>query len=156
MSQIEFIVTRETEWLAVDNEKIIRGGINHYGLADSAFETGEYHLEMMVEGCGSDLNVIVEHEHNKIHWHIPEQDGVPVARWFTFDVLQYRNALLEGFKKIPLMRNNSFRDPYSRYGISKKGIVSIIEQLKAAVPQSAPEHALDPILVWDNIQDRHP
>jgi hypothetical protein len=152
MSKIEFIVTKDYEWLAVDNERIINDSfINHYALVDSAFEQGEYYLQIMVDGCGLDEMVVVDHEKDKIHWFIPEQDSNPVERWFTFDALQYRQAHLEGFKKIAIMRNYEFRTSYTRYIISEKEVENVIERLRASLPLRVPQHEPPPFSVWNNI-----
>ena len=154
MSKIEFIVTKESERIAVDNESIFGGGcINHRALVESAFRPGEYHMLVKMYGCGLEMLVIVEHKDGKILWHIPEQEATrgKEERWFVFDALQYRLALLEGFKKIPAMRNNEFRSWISYYGISKKEVVNAVERLKASIPTAAVMHPSEDYSIWSHI-----
>jgi hypothetical protein len=141
MSQLEFIIDKQSDILRVDGEIVVRRCcIDCEELAKSALQTGDYFIFTGLFRTPSEAGIAepvrVEHENRKIHWHITDLEP---GLFFSFDDWQYRLAVFEGLKRILAMRAHEIEGRPCLDYPSKYTIKQYIGRLQKHIP---PLHSL--------------
>ncbi len=133
MSYIHFKVTKESAVLCVDGSEIRDTGcLCIFSLVRSAFAPGLFELFVCgcgSAGCGGYEEIEVEHDLDRIYWHVPDSYGREY--YWSFDKKEYARGIEAGLEAI-LKNIYGRRKPsiYFPIYVSHERLNALLEEIK--------------------------